>query len=776
MEPACDRAGDVNKDEEPKEDRAAEQTPVTSTTGTLRRALRERGAGRPRSGVSSSPVEVNGGASSAQTSGRVLRDRSTRAVPAWLKDSKSDEEEDEPSPDSSATKRRKVPSSRRRKGLDSAVQVEAGEGLTGISLQGTASEDLKRPASDVEALLPKRPPAQNNARPPAGRAARSAAKPVCKTEPEMEIPAALEEESTDKQKCESEKKEEDSKEVTEQVLDDENLPYQDDPNDFSYQPQSQSVEEEDVLSSDEDVPFRDDLNDQSYDPMAERFLDLPKPKRKVPLRPKDKKEKDKALKREKEVSEIKVEGSDNLEIVQDEVKLEDEIAEDPDGPRKRGRRKKDDKTPRLPKRRKKPPVQYVRCEMEGCGTVLAHPRYLQHHIKYQHLLKKKYVCPHPSCGRLFRLQKQLLRHAKHHTDQRDYICEFCARAFKSSHNLAVHRMIHTGEKPLQCEICGFTCRQKASLNWHMKKHDADATYQFSCSICGKKFEKKDCVVAHKAKSHPEVLIAEALAANAGSLITTPSSLLELPGNQAAIQAEMTGMDLSHVGQDSQVDQLGQDVHHGGHMTQQVSPQVVLLGQDQSLHTMQVPVTIALTPIDPPSPADHQQQTHLQLQMPVQFVQTGQQLQQPQIQQLTLHSSSVVTQHQPQLQTMQPYSSHQQSQGQTQILQMTFQPVSQSQTHVQQIPILANPQQLQTMQTATPSPPLLSTSQPESQDPSSANGNAFILDNPVLSSSCPPCSSLEQTEAVGESSTVWEQTGQGEVQAEGSERHVLQVLI
>lgn len=27
--------------------------------------------------------------------------------------------------------------------------------------------------------------------------------------------------------------------------------------------------------------------------------------------------------------------------------------------------------------RKKPPIQYVRCEMEGCGTVLAHPRYLQ---------------------------------------------------------------------------------------------------------------------------------------------------------------------------------------------------------------------------------------------------------------------------------------------------------------------------------------------------------------------------------------------------------------
>lgn len=464
--------------------------------------------------------------------------------------------------------------------------------------------------------------------------------------------------------------------------------------------------------------------------------------------------------------------------MEEEVKLEEETAEDPDGPRKRGRRKKDDKTPRLPKRRKKPPVQYVRCEMEGCGTVLAHPRYLQHHIKYQHLLKKKYVCPHPSCGRLFRLQKQLLRHAKHHTDQRDYICEFCARAFKSSHNLAVHRMIHTGEKPLQCEICGFTCRQKASLNWHMKKHDADATYQFSCSICGKKFEKKDCVVAHKAKSHPEVLIAEALAANAGALITTPASLLELQGNP--IQAEVTSLDISQVGQEGQGDLLSQEGQVGqvaqvsqmGHMTQQVSHQVVLLGQDQNLHTMQVPVTIALSPIDPPSPAENQQQTHLQLQMPVQFVQAAQQSQ-PQIQQLTLHPGSVVTQHQHQLQPLQSYSSQQQSHGQTQILQMTFQPVSQSQTHIQQIPILAASQQLQTLHTAAPSPPLLSS--PQTQDQASANGDNYILDSQVLSSSSQSVSSLQQTEAVGDG-VVWEQAGQGEGLSDSTERHVQQVLI
>ncbi|XP_069484956.1 E3 ubiquitin-protein ligase ZFP91 isoform X2 [Ambystoma mexicanum] len=266
-------------------------------------------------------------------------------------------------------------------------------------------------------------------------------------------------------------------------------------------------DEEELLISEEEPPFKDDPRDETYKPDLAR--EPPKVRRK--------------LGKTKDEKEIKVE----IEVKEEENALR----EVEDLPRK-GRRRKDDKTPRLPKRRKKPPIQYVRCEMEGCGTVLAHPRYLQHHIKYQHLLKKKYVCPHPSCGRLFRLQKQLLRHAKHHTDQRDYICEYCARAFKSSHNLAVHRMIHTGEKPLQCEICGFTCRQKASLNWHMKKHDADSFYQFSCNICGKKFEKKDSVVAHKAKSHPEVLIAEALAANAGALITSTDILASNPDSIA----------------------------------------------------------------------------------------------------------------------------------------------------------------------------------------------------------------------------------------------------
>ncbi|XP_037113564.1 E3 ubiquitin-protein ligase ZFP91 isoform X2 [Syngnathus acus] len=715
MEATNDRIEDVNKGRELVEHKAAEETPAASAAVTPRRGLRDRGTTRTRSGDPATQAAVNG---ATQGSGRVLRDRSTRAVPAWLKDNKSEEDEDEDSLDAGASKRRKVCNSRRRKNGDSSGSVEAGDGVAGDSPQGgDSAEEPKKATTNAEAPVSRLSPAQSRAKPPSGRAVRCSAKPVCKAELGIENQAAASGEANVKEKYDIKNGGEKSEGVGGQFADKEDPQRQGDTNDLNApsvsQPQGEADGEE-IISSDEDVPFRDDLNDQSYDPKSERIVDAPKPKRRVLQRQKDKKEKEKAPKKE-EAEEIIMEGSENLENPEMEVKLEDELTDDPDGPRKRGRRKKDDKTPRLPKRRKKPPVQYVRCEIEGCGTVLAHPRYLQHHIKYQHLLKKKYVCPHPSCGRLFRLQKQLLRHAKHHTDQRDYICEFCARAFKSSHNLAVHRMIHTGEKPLQCEICGFTCRQKASLNWHMKKHDADASYQFSCSICGKKFEKKDCVVAHKAKSHPEVLIAEALAANAGALITTPASMLELPVNPAQAEAACGGLELVRGGQEGQVQPLGQEGHAGSQVAQQ--------------------------------------QTQLQLQMPVQFVQ--------QPPQLALHSPTVMAQPQPQLQPLQPYPSQQQSQGQ--IVQMTFQPVSQPQTAMQQIPVLATSQHLTTLQTTTSGPPLPSPSHVAS------DGN-----NPVLSS--PPANSFHSTEGVGASTVAWEQMDQGDVLSNSTAADVQRITI
>ncbi|MBN3305839.1 ZN692 protein, partial [Amia calva] len=149
--------------------------------------------------------------------------------------------------------------------------------------------------------------------------------------------------------------------------------------------------------------------------------------------------------------------------------------------------------------RKAAPREILPCEFEGCGKIFSTRQYLNHHMKYQHFHQKTFSCSHPTCGKSFNFKKHLKEHEKLHSNKRDYICEFCARAFRTSSNLIIHRRIHTGEKPLQC---GFTCRQKASLNWHMRKHNAESAYQFPCEICGKRFEKRDNVTAHRSKSHP----------------------------------------------------------------------------------------------------------------------------------------------------------------------------------------------------------------------------------------------------------------------------------
>ncbi|KAK7929245.1 hypothetical protein WMY93_005640 [Mugilogobius chulae] len=142
MEEAGDRAEDVNTGEVSAEDQAKEQTSDPGKSATPRRGLRQRGAARPRAaGVSTPSGDVNGASMSSQSSGgRVLRDRSTRTIPAWLKEAKSeDENEDELDADAAALKRRKVSNGKRKKLSESGGPQE----LTDDIPQSTESQDKK---------------------------------------------------------------------------------------------------------------------------------------------------------------------------------------------------------------------------------------------------------------------------------------------------------------------------------------------------------------------------------------------------------------------------------------------------------------------------------------------------------------------------------------------------------------------------------------------------------------------------------------------------------
>ncbi|XP_075382145.1 zinc finger protein 692 isoform X2 [Mycteria americana] len=249
----------------------------------------------------------------------------------------------------------------------------------------------------------------------------------------------------------------------------------------------QEEEEDEDFAEDDDLTYIDDMRDENYHPSLESDSE---PQR----RQSQTKARKKPVKEEQPPNEPSLTSSSPSEEKSGRVSC-----------KRRARPCDEDVAQIGPKRiRKAAKREILLCDFEGCGKIFSNRQYLNHHKKYQHVHQKTFTCSEPSCGKSFNFKKHLKEHEKLHSDKRDYICEFCARSFRTSSNLIIHRRIHTGEKPLQCEICGFTCRQKASLNWHMKKHDADSFYQFSCDICGKKFEKKDNVTAHKSKSHPEV--------------------------------------------------------------------------------------------------------------------------------------------------------------------------------------------------------------------------------------------------------------------------------
>ncbi|NWS78777.1 ZN692 protein, partial [Crotophaga sulcirostris] len=245
-------------------------------------------------------------------------------------------------------------------------------------------------------------------------------------------------------------------------------------------------EEDEDLAEDDDLAYTDDLRDENYHPS----LDSDSEPQRRQSQPRARK---KPVKEEPPLHDPSPTSSSPLEEKVGRVSC-----------KRRARACDEDVAQIGPKRiRKAAKREILLCDFEGCGKIFSNRQYLNHHRKYQHVHQKTFTCSEPTCGKSFNFKKHLKEHEKLHSDKRDYICEFCARSFRTSSNLIIHRRIHTGEKPLQCEICGFTCRQKASLNWHMKKHDADSFYQFSCDVCGKKFEKKDNVTAHKSKSHPE---------------------------------------------------------------------------------------------------------------------------------------------------------------------------------------------------------------------------------------------------------------------------------
>lgn len=78
--------------------------------------------------------------------------------------------------------------------------------------------------------------------------------------------------------------------------------------------------------------------------------------------------------------------------------------------------------------------------------------------------------------------------------EKNFNCNICGRGFNYKSNLTAHKVVHTGEKNFKCDLCGKGFPRNKNLTAHMVVHTGEKN--FKCDICQKEFPRKSSLTAH----------------------------------------------------------------------------------------------------------------------------------------------------------------------------------------------------------------------------------------------------------------------------------------
>lgn len=136
---------------------------------------------------------------------------------------------------------------------------------------------------------------------------------------------------------------------------------------------------------------------------------------------------------------------------------------------------------------------------EECGKVFTNTFSLKCHIEAMHrrVEREDIVFKCNYCDQKFKAHMDLVEHNKIHRTK----CEHCGKVFESRRRMVAHRTQVHGEKKIVCEVCGKAYRSKLLLHQHMHIHTGIKT--FVCEYCpdNKAYAKLTSLRKHQKKLH-----------------------------------------------------------------------------------------------------------------------------------------------------------------------------------------------------------------------------------------------------------------------------------